>query len=41
LALLRDLGCDELQGYFVAPVMPPDQLPALLENRALHDSLAA
>jgi EAL domain-containing protein (putative c-di-GMP-specific phosphodiesterase class I) len=41
LALLREMGCDEVQGYFVAPVMPPGQLPALLENRALQDSLAA
>jgi len=41
LALLREMGCDEVQGYFVAPVMPAEQLPALLENRALHESLAA
>lgn len=36
LALLREMGCDEVQGYFVAPVLPASQLPALLENRALH-----
>jgi EAL domain-containing protein (putative c-di-GMP-specific phosphodiesterase class I) len=41
LALLREMGCDEVQGYFVAPVLPAAQLPALLENRALHESLPA
>ena len=41
LSLLREMGCDEVQGYFVAPVMPAGQLAALLENRALHESLAA
>lgn len=41
LAMLRDMGCDEVQGYFVAPVLPAAQLPALLENRALHESLPA
>jgi len=39
LAQLREMGCDEVQGYFVAPVLPAEQLPALLENRALHESL--
>ena len=41
LSLLREMGCDEVQGYFVAPVMPAGQLPALLENRALQESLPA
>lgn len=41
LSFLRDMGCDEVQGYFVAPVLPAEQLPALLENRALHESLTA
>jgi diguanylate cyclase (GGDEF)-like protein len=41
MTLLREMGCDEVQGYFVAPVLPADRLPALLENRALHESLPA
>jgi diguanylate cyclase (GGDEF)-like protein len=41
LTRLRAMGCDELQGYFVAPVLPAAQVPALLENRALHESLPA
>jgi diguanylate cyclase (GGDEF)-like protein len=37
LALLREIGCDEVQGYFVAPVLPAAQLAELLESRALHE----
>lgn len=41
LALLKELDCDEVQGYFVAPVLPASQMPALLENRALYESALA
>ena len=41
LAMLKELDCDEVQGYFVAPVLPAAQLPALLENRAMYESAPA
>ena len=41
MRMLQEMGCDEVQGYFVAPVLPAAQLPALLENRALHEGMAA
>ncbi|PHS68753.1 MAG: hypothetical protein COB23_08595 [Methylophaga sp.] len=31
LALLRDLGCDEIQGYYFSPPIPADQFIKLLE----------
>lgn len=41
LAMLKVLGCDEVQGYFVAPVLPAAQLPTLLENRAVYENAPA
>lgn len=38
LDLLKQLECDEVQGYFVAPVLPAAQLGALLEGRASCES---
>ncbi|MET0961308.1 MAG: EAL domain-containing protein [Noviherbaspirillum sp.] len=39
LDLLKELDCDEVQGYFVAPVLPAAQLAALLETRALYENV--
>lgn len=33
LALLRDLGCDAIQGYWLSPAMPPSALPAWASPR--------
>ncbi len=33
LALLRDLGCDAIQGYWLSPAMPPAALPAWASPR--------
>ncbi|MGJ7916428.1 EAL domain-containing protein [Massilia sp. LXY-6] len=42
LAILRTLGCNEVQGYLVARPMPADAMAALLAQRYLFDeSLAA
>jgi EAL domain-containing protein (putative c-di-GMP-specific phosphodiesterase class I) len=27
---LRDIGCDTGQGWYFAPALPPDRIPALL-----------
>ncbi|HET7776251.1 MAG TPA: EAL domain-containing protein, partial [Azospira sp.] len=34
LALLRDFGCDEAQGYYFARPMPSDALIAFVQQRA-------
>ena len=33
LALLRELDCDEIQGYLISPPVPADQFRTLLENQ--------
>jgi EAL domain-containing protein (putative c-di-GMP-specific phosphodiesterase class I)/ActR/RegA family two-component response regulator len=33
LALLRDLGCDAIQGYWLSPAMPPSALPVWASPR--------
>jgi len=33
LALLRDLGCDAIQGFWLSPAMPPDALPTWASPR--------
>lgn len=30
--IIRDLGCDALQGFYIAKALPPDQFTALLEK---------
>jgi EAL domain-containing protein (putative c-di-GMP-specific phosphodiesterase class I) len=35
LAILQQLGCDELQGYYIARPVPPGEALALLEKRFL------
>ena len=32
---LRELHCDEIQGYFVSKPLPPEQIPALMKKRFL------
>jgi predicted signal transduction protein with EAL and GGDEF domain len=33
---LRELGCDELQGYFFAKPMPAEELPAFLNTQPVR-----
>ena len=37
LCILRDLGCDEIQGYLVSRPLPAMDIPALLEKKTLID----
>jgi diguanylate cyclase (GGDEF)-like protein len=39
--LLRDLGCDQIQGYLVSRPVPPDELQKLLPRAALPGGRAA
>ena len=42
--LLRDLGCDQIQGYYVGRPVPPEEIDALLfagTDQALRQRLAA
>ena len=41
LALLRQLGCDEMQGYLIAPALPAVQVPALLRRPELVNEALA
>jgi len=34
LRLLRDMGCDAIQGYFLARPMPADEVPDFLREQA-------
>jgi EAL domain-containing protein (putative c-di-GMP-specific phosphodiesterase class I) len=40
-ALLRKLGCDTAQGYYMSPPLPPDQFQAWLEGRLPTPAVAA
>jgi EAL domain-containing protein (putative c-di-GMP-specific phosphodiesterase class I) len=35
LRLLQAIGCDEIQGYIIAPALPPEQVIALASGEAL------
>ena len=35
LRLLQAIGCDEIQGYVIAPAMPPEQMIALASGEPL------
>ncbi|GGC61194.1 hypothetical protein GCM10011396_05220 [Undibacterium terreum] len=35
LALLRELNCDEIQGYFISRPVPAEQIPALMQKLLL------
>ena len=37
LGLLRDAGCDLIQGYFFSPPLPPEQFEALIEKEQAKD----
>jgi diguanylate cyclase (GGDEF)-like protein len=39
LAILQQLGCDELQGYYIARPVPPGEAQALLEKRFLFPTI--
>jgi EAL domain-containing protein (putative c-di-GMP-specific phosphodiesterase class I) len=39
--LLRDLGCDQIQGYLVSRPVPPQEIEALLRRFALAPGNAA
>ena len=32
--VLKDMGCDQAQGYFIARPAPPDELITFLESKA-------
>jgi EAL domain-containing protein (putative c-di-GMP-specific phosphodiesterase class I) len=40
-ALLRQLGCDEMQGYLIAPALPASQVAALLREPAMVNEAMA
>jgi diguanylate cyclase (GGDEF)-like protein len=40
LSLLRDLGCDQVQGYFIAKPAPIDQFAHLIQRRGVAPALA-
>jgi EAL domain-containing protein (putative c-di-GMP-specific phosphodiesterase class I) len=35
LRILQALSCNEVQGYFISPPVPADQIPALMLKRFL------
>ena len=37
LALLRQQGCDVIQGYYIGKPMPAEQIPEFLRNFSLKD----
>lgn len=37
LNILRALACDEIQGFYVSPPLPPDELPALVKRRLVPE----
>jgi EAL domain-containing protein (putative c-di-GMP-specific phosphodiesterase class I) len=39
LRILQSLSCDEIQGYFIARPVPPDQVPDLLRKRFIVEHL--
>jgi EAL domain-containing protein (putative c-di-GMP-specific phosphodiesterase class I) len=39
--LLKDLGCDQIQGYLVSRPIPPQDVEALLRRAALAPGKAA
>src|SRR4029078_9071720 len=39
--LLRELGCDQIQGYYASAPMPPQEIEALLRRAALTPGKAA
>ena len=39
--LLRQLGCDEMQGYLIAPALPASQVAALLREPAMVNEALA
>jgi EAL domain-containing protein (putative c-di-GMP-specific phosphodiesterase class I) len=41
LRLLRELGCDQIQGYLVGRPMPAEQVDALLRQNRARDVSAA
>jgi EAL domain-containing protein (putative c-di-GMP-specific phosphodiesterase class I) len=41
LAILRTLGCNEVQGYLVARPMPAEAMASLLARRYLFDEKLA
>ena len=40
LAVLRRLGCDEIQGFILSPALPPDGVGQLVRARSLALSLS-
>jgi EAL domain-containing protein (putative c-di-GMP-specific phosphodiesterase class I) len=41
LCFLRDLGCDEMQGYHFSKPLPEDEFLRLLQNSAGYDAAGA
>ncbi|HEY5799423.1 MAG TPA: EAL domain-containing protein [Burkholderiaceae bacterium] len=39
LKLLHELECDEVQGYLISRPLPPEQIPALLQQRFLLEQM--
>jgi EAL domain-containing protein (putative c-di-GMP-specific phosphodiesterase class I) len=38
LTFLRSLGCDQYQGFYCSPPLPPEQFIALLPHRPIDES---
>jgi EAL domain-containing protein (putative c-di-GMP-specific phosphodiesterase class I) len=36
---LQALSCNEVQGYFISPPVPADQIPALMAKRFLFSQV--
>lgn len=39
ISILKSIACDEIQGFFVAPPLPPAELPALVERRLFPETV--
>jgi EAL domain-containing protein (putative c-di-GMP-specific phosphodiesterase class I) len=39
LRVLQALSCNEVQGYFISPPVPADQIPMLMRKRFLFPEL--
>jgi EAL domain-containing protein (putative c-di-GMP-specific phosphodiesterase class I) len=40
LRILRQLGCDEVQGYLISKPVPAHQIPELMQRASLFEPIA-